>query len=78
MPTKETAVAHTGLCGQYAYDAKLANAKCGFPETPVGYVWHHVEDMRTMILVPQDLHSPYFGGMGHSGGASLIRAFLES
>lgn len=75
-PTKTAAANHTGLSGEYYWDAKLANAQCGFSQTPTGYVWHHVEDMKTMILIPQDLHSVYFGGMSHSGGASLIREFL--
>jgi colicin-lik colicin-like DNase/tRNase family protein len=30
--------------------------------------WHHVEDLKTMMLVPTDLHS-----IPHSGGASLAR-----
>lgn len=67
----------TGLSGVYAWDAKLANAQCGFSQTPAGYVWHHVEDMKTMILIPQDLHSVAFGGMWHYGGASLIRELLK-
>lgn len=78
MPTAEAAANHTGLTGQYYWDAKLANAAAGFKNTPSGYVWHHVEDMQTMILVPQDLHSIAFGGMPHTGGASLIRAFLAA
>lgn len=75
-PTLDAALNHTGLSGNYYWDAKLANAQCGFSQTPAGYVWHHVEDMKTMILVPQDLHSVAMGGMSHTGGASLIRAFL--
>lgn len=75
-PTFEAAANHTGLSGNYYWDAKLANTQCGFSQTPSGYVWHHVEDMHTMILVPQDLHSVAMGGMSHTGGASLIRAFL--
>lgn len=75
-PTLEAATNHTGLSGNYWYDSKLANAQCGFAQTPEGYVWHHVEDMKTMILVPQDLHSVAMGGMSHTGGASLIKAFL--
>lgn len=75
-PTLEAAANHTGLSGTYYWDAKLANAQCGFSQTPAGYVWHHVEDMQTMILVPQDLHSIAMGGMSHTGGASLIKAFL--
>jgi len=77
-PALTTANNHTGLCGEYYWDAKLANAQCGFSSTPSGYVWHHVEDMQTMILVPQDLHSVAMGGMSHTGGASLIRSFLAS
>lgn len=75
-PTVEAAMNHTGLSGNYYWDAKLANAQCGFASTPAGYVWHHVENMKSMILVPQDLHSIAFGGMSHTGGASLIRTFL--
>ena len=75
-PSLDTALNHTGLSGNYYWDAKLANAQCGFSKTPAGYVWHHVEDMQTMILVPQDLHSVAMGGMAHTGGASLIKALL--
>ena len=75
-PTLEMASNHTGLSGIYWWDSKLANAQCGFSQTPSGYVWHHVEDMKTMILVPQDLHSVAMGGMSHTGGASLIKKFL--
>lgn len=75
-PSLDTALNHTGLSGNYYWDAKLANAQCGFSKTPAGYVWHHVEDMQTMILIPQDLHSVAMGGMAHTGGASLIKALL--
>lgn len=75
-PTLETALNHTGLSGNYYWDSKLANQMCGYSSTPQGYVWHHVEDMKTMILVPQDLHSVAMGGMPHTGGASMIRSFL--
>lgn len=40
-----------------------------YSSTPAGYTWHHVEDGRTMLLVPSDLHS----AVRHTGGASLIR-----
>ena len=75
-PTLNAGKNHTGLSGNYYWDSKLANAQCGFKTTPKGYVWHHVEDMQTLILVPQDLHSTAFGGMFHKGGASLIKEFL--
>ena len=76
MPTIEAAINNTGLNGNYVHDAKLANAKCGYKNTPSGYVWHHVEDMMTMILVPQDLHSARFHGLSHKGGAALIKDYL--
>lgn len=34
-----------------------------------GYTWHHIEDGKTLILIPTDLHEAY----RHSGGASLLR-----
>lgn len=75
-----TAGVQSGSClsGVYSVDAKIANAACGYSSTPAGYVWHHVEDMKTMILVPQEVHSVVFGGVAHSGGASLIRALLAT
>ena len=30
--------------------------------------WHHVEDGRTLLLVPSDLHAK----VGHTGGARII------
>ena len=57
------------LEGDAYYDFIKANAKAGYSDTPAGYTWHHVEDGRTMILVPSDLH----GAVRHTGGASLIR-----
>ncbi len=57
------------LEGDAYYDFIKANEVAGYPSTPTGYTWHHVEDGRTMILVPSDLH----GAVRHTGGASLIR-----
>lgn len=59
------------LTGIQSKDTRLANAMCGYKTTPPGYVWHHVEDMQTMLLIPIDVHS-----MWHNGGASLIRQYL--
>lgn len=61
------------LNGNYTHDAAIANEMMGYPDTPSGCVWHHVEDGQTLILLPQDLHSVRFGGMAHNGGASVIR-----
>jgi len=37
---------------------------------PEGYIWHHVEDGKTMQLVPEKLHRK----IPHTGGAALLRA----
>ena len=57
------------LEGDAYYDFIKANEAAGFTSTPKGYTWHHVEDGRTLILVPSDLH----GTVRHTGGASLIK-----
>jgi hypothetical protein len=57
------------LTGNYAKDSALANQALGLPSTPLGYVWHHVEDGLTMQLIHQDLHS----AVRHTGGAAVIR-----
>ena len=37
-----------------------------------GYTWHHLEDGKTLILIPTELHEAY----RHTGGADLIREGL--
>lgn len=58
-----------GLKGQYGPDEKIANKAIGLDKTPDNYVWHHVEDGKTMQLVPKDIHAAF----PHTGGASVIR-----
>lgn len=58
-----------GLTGDIKADSKLANKAMGYPKTPKGYVWHHVEDSKTMQLIPKDLHR----SVPHTGGAAVIR-----
>lgn len=77
-PTLENVVRRKCLNGDYGRDAALANAKIGLKNTPAGYVWHHVEDMQTMILIPKDLHNIALGGMPHKGGASLVEKYLRT
>ena len=57
------------LEGDAYFDFIKANEVAGFSSTPKGYTWHHVDDGRTLILVPSDIH----GAVRHTGGASLIR-----
>ena len=44
----------------------------GTKSSTPGYTWHHLEDGKTLILIPSDLHEAY----RHTGGASLIREGL--
>lgn len=52
------------LTGSRRADELLANKAARLEETPEGYLWHHVEDEGTMMLVPRDLHQ----AVGHTGG----------
>jgi A nuclease of the HNH/ENDO VII superfamily with conserved WHH len=59
-----------GLDGIMDHDNPKANAAAGIPgrKPPAGYTWHHVEDGRTMELVPSDLHE----NVQHTGGRPAI------
>jgi len=47
-PYSQAEVQITGLTGNYAKDAAMANEAVGLDATPEGYVWHHVENGQTM------------------------------
>jgi len=66
----DTRGALTGIIGR---DSAFANAASGLKKTPAGFTWHHVEDGRTLLLVPSDLHK----AVRHTGGAALIRALVR-
>ncbi len=76
FPSEEGLINNRCLNGNYYHDEKLANAFIGYDSTPEGYVWHHVEDMQTMLLVPQDVHSSMMGGCSHTGGACYIKKYI--
>lgn len=59
----------SNLTGNYRTDEALANKKVGLSETPEGYVWHHVENGLTMLLIPQDLHN----AVCHTGGSAVLQ-----
>lgn len=42
--------------GSRSKDFKLANEAAGYNRTPKNYIWHNVEDAKTMQLVSKDLH----------------------
>lgn len=46
-----------GLTGNFKTDANMANRWFNFESIPKGYTWHHVEDGRTLQLVPRDIHT---------------------
>lgn len=49
-------------------DFNLANQAAGFPSTPDGYTWHHLEDMSSMELVLTVVHKLF----PHTGGFALF------
>ena len=57
-----------------ADDIAKANLAHHGNETSIpGYTWHHIEDGKTLILIPSDLHDAY----QHTGGAALLRNGLK-
>lgn len=68
-PYREAHAVVQGLTGDIRIDSRIANTATSLPSTPEGWTWHHVEDGRTMELVPSDLH----GYVRHTGGAAVIR-----
>ena len=52
--------------GRRADDFRAANKEAGLQRTPDGWTWHHVEDGRKMMLIPEDLHD----AVKHSGGVA--------
>lgn len=55
--------------GSRAADFDLANSMFKWNETPVGYIWHHVEDGTSLMLIPADLHRL----VRHTGGVATAR-----
>ena len=61
------------LTGDEAADIAKANfIHHGTQQSIPGYTWHHLEDGKTLILIPTDLHEAY----RHTGGAAFIREGL--
>ena len=57
------------LTGDRLIDEAIANRSAGQARTPRGFTWHHVEDGKTMQLVPSRIHS----ATGHTGGLAVIQ-----
>ena len=69
-PYAEKTVVIDNLAGDRPADFAAANEAIGESRTPRGYVWHHVEDGRTLELVPKDLHE----AVRHTGGVPAIKS----
>lgn len=63
---KSVQIAYTG---SRSGDFAAANTKVGYKKTPRGFRWHHHEDMKTMLLVPEDLHDV----VKHTGGVATYK-----
>jgi A nuclease of the HNH/ENDO VII superfamily with conserved WHH len=57
------------LTGSMDADEALANKAAGLEERPEGFIWHHVEDEGTMMLVPASLHE----AVPHTGGRATFK-----
>lgn len=60
------------MTGDNAIDQKLADKAAGFVggvKRPSGFTWHHHEDKKTMLLIPQDLNA----AIRHTGGSAIVR-----
>jgi hypothetical protein len=70
-PYAKERVVVDGLTGNMANDNKLANRAAGINgvDPPDGYTWHHLEDGKTMELVPTDLHN----AAKHTGARPVLR-----
>ncbi len=70
-PNKTKAFQTITFSGKRNTDFKLANQAAGFGDTasatPIGYTWHHHQDMKTMILVRTDVHNAF----PHNGGVAV-------
>jgi hypothetical protein len=55
--------------GSRSADFNAATKAAGFDKLPRGYTWHHVEDGKSMMLVPTELHE----AVRHSGGGSRYK-----
>ena len=68
-PYAKERVVIEGMEGNRTDDFDKANAAIDERSTPRGYTWHHVEDGRTMELVPKKLHET----VRHTGGVPAAK-----
>jgi len=62
--------------GSRSGDFRAADRAAGYTSAnprPIGFTWHHVEDMKTMILVDSKIHNVNLGGFPHAGGIDVFQ-----
>ena len=64
-----------GLTGDMAKDVPKTLEAAGLKAADVdsSYVWHHHQDGKSMMLIPHDVHTVRYGGIGHTGGRAIIK-----
>ena len=69
-PHAKHSVEINAMKGDHYWDFKAANEKIGLTgsKPPEGFTWHHVQDGKTMQLIPQSIHNAPMGGFSHAGG----------
>lgn len=60
------------MTGKGTGDFTRANQAAGLTKTEPGFTWHHVQDGKTMQLIPTKIHDQF----PHTGGASIARGQL--
>jgi len=54
-------------------DIPLAMERAGLERyVEVNSMWHHLQDTKTMMLVPRNVHSVRNGSIGHSCGRAVV------
>ena len=68
-PYAKISVQVEGLTGDRKVDTRLANIAAGITKKPDSFVWHHVEDGKTMLLIPEALHE----AVRHTGWVAISK-----
>ena len=61
------------MSGNRKIDENISNKLVGFKSTPDNYTWHHHEDGKTMLLIPEDLHDY----VKHTGGFAKTKGIIN-
>jgi hypothetical protein len=67
--SRRTVTIEPNFAGNRTTDFAKANELSKLSSTPDGFVWHHVQDTRTMQLVPIDIHD----AVRHAGGVAIMK-----